>query len=286
MKKYFEILNIIFITLAIFWGVKAAYKILTAKLDYMYLPRSSGKQVSLPKAETVQPLNHYRSIAERNLFKTKEIIKKEPEKKEEEKEKPLKLTDMKLKLWGTVTGNGTDAYAVIQEERKKKQNLYMVGDSIQDATLKKILREKVILNVNGNDEILKIEKRAGTRKTAFRPQPAQRPNVQAGNQKVRLSRSAVEDAVSNINNLMKQAKIRPHFRNGKPDGLVLTRVRQNSFFTKMGLRNGDVIMGVDGEKITSVDDALKLYDNLRSSPNMTIQIKRRGRVQEINYDIM
>ena len=53
----------------------------------------------------------------------------------------------------------------------------------------------------------------------------------------------------------------------------------------MGFRNGDVIVGVDGKDIESVDDALSLYKNLQSADNVKVEIRRRGRLQTLNYSV-
>ena len=114
----------------------------------------------------------------------------------------LQQTNLKLKLWGTVTGNKEEAYAVIEESGKRQQNLYRVGDSIQNATVKLILREKIVLSVNGKDEILDIEKAVSrgrkaaiaskTASGARRAGTAQRP-LRA--QKITLRRSQIETAL-------------------------------------------------------------------------------------------
>jgi hypothetical protein len=69
----------------------------------------------------------------------------------------LKKTNLKLKLWGTITGNGIRAYAIIEEGTKREQKIYQAGETIQNATIKMILRDKVILSFAGNDEVLEIE---------------------------------------------------------------------------------------------------------------------------------
>ena len=84
---------------------------------------------------------------------------------------------------------------------------------------------------------------------------------------------------------MQQVRMRPHFTNGKPDGLTFTQIKPNSIFHKMGIKNGDVITGVDGNTIESKDDALKLYQSLQSSSNLKLQLKRRGRMKSIGYYI-
>jgi general secretion pathway protein C len=70
-----------------------------------------------------------------------------------------------------------------------------------------------------------------------------------------------------------------------PSGLALSSIKPNSIFRRMGLRNGDVITGVDGREISSVDDALRLVDNLKSASTVSVQLKRRGRQKDIEYHI-
>ena len=53
----------------------------------------------------------------------------------------------------------------------------------------------------------------------------------------------------------------------------------------MGLRNGDVLKSVDGQEIRSVDDALKLYESLKSADNVSVVLQRRGTERTINYNI-
>ena len=53
----------------------------------------------------------------------------------------------------------------------------------------------------------------------------------------------------------------------------------------MGLRNGDVLKSVDGQQIRTVDDALRLYESLKSSDSVTVELQRRGTDRTINYNI-
>jgi general secretion pathway protein C len=51
------------------------------------------------------------------------------------------------------------------------------------------------------------------------------------------------------------------------------------------LRNGDIITGVNGNPIGSVEDAVKVFEELSSGSNIQLQIKRRGREQTLDYNI-
>jgi general secretion pathway protein C len=278
MKRYFTILNILFIAGIVFFMVKVFYKIATANIDTNDSSKTTARHL-VPSANTAHhELSYYQTIIERNLFKTNSETGSGPDKLDIE---TLQPTDLNLNLLGTITGDQKEAYAVIEDTAVKKQDLYRIGDTIQNATVKMILREKVVLNVNGKDEILGIEKTNGSQKI-------RKPSTElgrTGSQNITVKRSQIDSAIKDVNTLMKQVRIRPNFKNGKPDGFRLTGIRPNSIFYKMGLKSGDVIMGVDGKDIESVDDALKFYQNLQSSPNVQLQIKRRGRLKTIDYRI-
>jgi general secretion pathway protein C len=289
MDRYLFGLNILLLTAAAYFSVNGFYRVITTRLEPGPMVRAAPKQTSAPDAPGHKPFSHYRSIVDRNLFNTNaEAAPAKPKPVDIEK---LKVTELKLKLWGTVTGDKDRAYAVIEETEERKQNLYRAGDKIQTASVKMILREKVILTVDDKDEILQMEEiRSGRPGKGTTRKPSQRTSRRArasarSSGPITLKRSVMEEAAGNLNDLMKQVRIRPHFRDGKPDGLSLTGIRPNSIFRKMGLRNGDIMMGVDGEKIESVDDALKFYRSLTSASKLELQIKRRGRPQTMNYNI-
>ena len=278
MKRYLTLLNVLLITAAVFFVVKAFYKVAGAKIDHAPPSQAAARHVIPNEASTRHPLSDYRAIMDRNLFKTKTGTGGRPQKLDIESLTP---TDLKLKLLGTVTGDEKEAYAVIEDTAVRRQNLYKIGDTIQNATLKMILREKVVLHVNGKDEILGIEKVREARKTDRSPERKSASN----SRNITIKRSQIDTALQDVNTLMKQVRIQPHFQNGKPDGLRLTGVRPNSIFYKMGLKSGDIIIGVDGKNIESVDDALKFYQSLQSASKVQLQLKRRGWPKTIDYNI-
>jgi general secretion pathway protein C len=281
LKRYLTVLNLLIIGGIVYFSVNAFYGILAIRLDPGQPDLSDRSKGFVPIKENLPPLSHYDAISDRNLFKTnaKSDIKTSAINVD-----TLKQTDLNLKLWGTVTGLKDQTYAVIEESKTRKQNLYRVGDTIQNATVKLVLREKVVLNVDGKDEVLEIEKV----KSLARYTPAVQSNQRARKirpQKIILRRAQIENALEDVNKLLTQVNIRPHYKDGRPDGLLLTRIKPRSIFLRMGLRNGDVIMGVNQSPLQSVDDALKFYESLRSTDNVTLQLKRRGRLRTINYKI-
>ena len=266
---------------AIYLSVKAFYKIAAARVDKPDLSILAVAPKSSLQDEVIPPLSDYRMIIERNLFDTRKFD--DNNKLDLVDIEAMKQTDLNPILWGTVVSDNGKAYAVIEETKAKKQRLYRIGDMIQDgaATVKIILREKVVLDVNGADEILEMKvKESPKRRDSPFPK---RPSLRSA-KKITLRRSQLKDVI-NSDKLLKQVKIGPHFTNGQPDGLSLTIIKPSSIFRKMGLRHGDIITEIDGRRVDSVEDAIKFYDNIKSASGATLGIKRRGQVKKFEYNI-
>ncbi len=286
-KYYFTISNLFLITAGIYFSVSGFYSIVASKLEQIPVARNITTRAVIPDAQVTRPFSYYKIITERNLFDTKG----QPEQKIGEKEiDPTKLekTDLKLTLWGTVAGGGEGTrYAVIEDQKERKQKLYWEGMTVASATVKKILRKQVVLSIDGKDQILEMMKLESGKKPKYggSRRAGVRPNIAESSSKIQLKRTQIDAAMNNLGELMKQVAIRPHFKDGKPDGIMLSNVKSKSIFRKMGLRNGDIIMGIDGEDIKTVDDAMKFYENLKSSSNIALQIKRRGKSRNIEFNI-
>ena len=157
--KYFTWLNLLLLTAAVFLGVNLFYKLASTWLDYALLTGANTQKGSTPANRPDQPLSYHQPIIDRSLLNTNAEKAARPVKIDIE---ALKKTDLKLKLWGTVTGGGNIPYAVIEETEQRKQQLYREGNAVQNATIKQILRGKVVLRVNDRDEILEAEKNRHT----------------------------------------------------------------------------------------------------------------------------
>jgi len=289
MKHYFVLINLALTTVAIYFGVAAFYKYETGKLAVGPEASINGQKSQTISPARSRPLSAYKAIEKRNLFDVR-INEPTPTPAPASTEVDvgtLQKTDLKLKLFGTILYDSGNC--AIIADNKKKQRLYRVGDSVENAIVKMILREKVILNVNGNDEILKIEKVLSSKKKTIKSsvaKSAKRKSLKSSKgTKIKVKRSELEKSLNNLNEVFKQVRVRPHFYNGKPDGLTISGIKPQSVFRKLGLKSGDVILGVDGKDIRSVDDALKFYQSLGENANLQLKIKRRGMPRTIDYDI-
>ncbi|VEN72554.1 conserved hypothetical protein [Candidatus Desulfarcum epimagneticum] len=284
MKKYFIAANIILLAASAYFGVAAVYKGMESRLPRIQaLPDPAPKPVKKPRRE--KSFSHYKTIAARNLFDTD---KKNPAPIQKIDIESLEKTRLDLKLLGTIVGGPENSAAVIAKSSRRKQRLYRIGDSVENAVIKMILWERIVLSVDGREEILEMEKKgaqkiaaasAGTRKKRGRAKK-QRPPIK---RRITLRRSVIEKSLTDISGLMKDIRVRPHLENGRPAGMALSRVRPSSIFRKMGLAGGDILTGVNGKRIQSAGDAMRLYQGLKNDRSISVDIIRRGRKHIIDY---
>jgi len=285
-RRYQTILNLLVMSIIIYIGVDIFYTLVSARLRQYDTKAFVVKQLPGGEAQPKLPFAHYQSVMDRNIFGSSDKI---AEGVTAEDIEDLEPTSLKIALLGTVTGSSQNTYAVIEETNKRKQGLFKVGDSIQDAVIKMILRGKVVVRVENRDEILTMEETAapssGTedKRAVSRPPRRSRGTDRTTGRNVTVSRSEVEASLNNINQLLTQARVRPHFKDGKPDGLSISRIKKDSFFSKLGLRDGDIIQSIDDKNIESPDDIMDLYKRLQSGSSVGIQVDRRGQRQTMNY---
>ena len=275
-KRFLTLFNLLALAVIIFIAVNLFYLISTAHLRGVDIQKSALSQVPDVKEHGKFPLGYYRAIIDRDIFGSGEEVLQETGGEDFD---DLEPTSLNVALLGTVVGGKQYAFAVIEEVKKRKQGLYKVGDSVQGATVKRILRGKVVLRVNDKDEILTMEEEAASRaETEYPRSPAGEKEAT-----IVVSRSEVDESLKNVHQLLTQVRIRPHFRDGKPDGLAVSNIRPGSFFAKLGLRNGDIVQGINGRNIKSPDDVMEVYQRLKSGSRVALQVMRNGEEKIINY---
>ncbi|MFO8083450.1 MAG: type II secretion system protein GspC [Desulfobacterales bacterium] len=289
-KSLFVLMDLCLLTMMAYLGVSIFYKSAAWNLVGTVSYKAPITAALNQPAASDPSFTHYLTIIKRNLFKT---VTGDHKKAEQINIEQLNQTALELKLWGTVTSDKGPAFAVIQRNDLKSQELYKEGDAIAGAVIKMILKEQVVLRVGINDEILEMEKRpSGGKTTGKTPNyaPTDENRLDTGSsadQEIVISRNQIDDTVKNVHELMTQAQINPHFKEGHTGaaGLVVSAIKPDSIFRKMGLRDQDVIVGIEGKIIESLDDALGLYEHLKNSDQLNLQVERRGRMVEIHYAI-
>ncbi len=297
MKKTFIFINLILIYFIIDFSIAGLYNFFTCPLQTNDFTKAPAEIAQNREKQNFHDIGYYKIISKRDLFKTEKVIT--PPKilvPKKEDIKKLKVTDLKLKLLGTITGTGTEPYAVIQKKGKPGQLLYMEGDNIDKAIIKTILREKVILIVDGKSQVLLMEKMSskGKKQKYFTGQNSTgrlKNSSFSSNgfiKNISIKWTDINKLKGEIGSLRRQVRVRPHFHKNHMDGFRIYGAKNTPVFKTLGLNNGDIISSVNGKKIRSVKDAMSLYgelNKLNGNTVMNLGIKRKGNSGIIKYSI-
>jgi len=100
----------------------------------------------------------------------------------------------------------------------------------------------------------------------------------------RFKRAHVNQQLANLNALLNDARVIPIEQDGKP-WFIFDFVREGSIYEKLGLKNKDVIVQINGFTVDSLPKALKLFEALQLEEKITLRIKREGQLTDFQYFI-
>ena len=166
-----------------------------------------------------------------------------------------------------------------------------------------ILREKVILSVKGEDQILEIQKPASSarRGPAMRAARGEAPPQAPSSFEPRTSapqasgsraprRRAIRVKLSRLGSISENpeewssyATTTPYNGDDGENGLMLNRITPSSPLRRLGIRNGDVLMTLNDQPLTALDDLLKPLSEIAAGEEMSLKIKRRGRERKLDF---
>ena len=248
-----------------------------------------------PAITTGLDIAAFNTLISRNIFSSDGIIPPplQGEHGGGQKDAPPILSQLPLTLVGTlVHSNPERSIAAIEVKSKNQVIPYTPKKEIEGlAIVEKVERMKVILrNLNSNRlEYLEIKTDS---KVSFGT-TAKVPGLGGGNivnkvseNEFRIPRATLDAQLTNLPEILRQAKALPAMdSSGNIYGFRITAIEPGSVYTELGITNGDVITGVQGNPVTSAQQAMEMYQTLRSSSEIEIQVERDGRRQTLKYNV-
>lgn len=300
--RYLVVVNLILLALAAYSASAIVGTVLSARLTEVPRVEISPPPPPIPK-QAARPPSHYAMIHHRDIFNSA----KPAEEVTQVEEAPVKITDLRLKLWGVALRGPEDSYCIIEEEKKREQGVYRVGAEVPGgAVVKSVEWDRVILTVAGKDEILELQDglTGGPRMapapfspiagsvassgapgaTGAMPGAVQGVEVISDTEYV-VDRSEVDNAMENMSQLFTQIRAVPHFEGGEATGFRLFAIRRGSLFDKIGLKNGDIIRSINGQVMNDPTRALALLEQLRDARDLAVAVTRNRKDQTINYTV-
>jgi type II secretion system protein C len=283
--------NILLLALIGYLGYQAVLKFQQARMAPVTFTtvEAAPVRVAVQQEPEVQPLKAYSKIWERNLFNTAEENSAAPKTEIPVDNIAPAKKDIGLKLMGTaVADDPAMSMAIIHNHSDSEQKIYYEGDKAGEVWIKKILRDKVIITTDQGDALLdaNAEDSGKGSKTAS---PAQQTTAErgpsAGGESLGSPPEVSAASFADIDALMAQVHISPFLHNDQAVGIRLTGITSRSPLKKLRLRNGDVITGVNGERITDPAEANRFFEKLAEGGDITLQVIRRRRPKLIHLNI-
>lgn len=191
------------------------------------------------------------------------------------------VSSLALNLIGTFITSGEAPHAIIEDDKKKTQDVFNIGDMIfGEAKLVSVLSDRVEINRNGQIEVLKLDESPDST-----PGTAQGGITEVGTDEYQVDEDELNRALENLPLLLTQARAVPYFKDGKSIGLRLFAIRTGSLFEKIGLKNGDILKSVNGQSLADMTQAMKLFEKLKEERSVSVALERDRGDREFKYQI-
>ncbi len=188
------------------------------------------------------------------------------------------------RLVGTVMGSGTFGFAVLEEKSSKTQVLYRINDLLPGgAELVEIGRYEVLIRVGSSTHRLAVEGDVPAAAAVSAPSAGGVREVTAN--RWLIDRRKVEAALANLPQLMTQARLIPNTSGGKADGWRVLSIKQGSFFSDIGLQEGDILKRINGVEIADPQTMLRAFMQLQNEENINLDLQRRTQPVTFAYEV-
>ena len=241
--------------------------------------------------------SQYSVIANRNLFSSTGVMPpaitsgKTTAKKEND---PIP-SNLPITVIGTlVHSDPAKSIAAMEIKSKNKSGSYATGSDVEGlCTVEKVERNIVYIRNSSTGVLEYLEMNKAGNKVAFdaskaaAPKAAGKDVVNAGNNTFAISRANLLRYTNDLSSVLMQARAVPNrdASTGEINGFRILDMQPGSIYEQLGLQRMDVIKGVNGEPVDSVQKAMELYNTLKNGNQVKMQIERGGRTDTFTYDI-
>jgi type II secretion system protein C len=306
-QNYIAALNLGLIGITVYFlalAVSNGIKLHLAKSDVAVFAKSHERATSLPVQVGLKPRNYYDTIAQRDIFSLAPVVVAPP---------PVENEKLDVTLIGTSHLSVGKPFIIV-ETPDGDQSLYRQGETIPNVgRVLSIGHDKAIVLHNGHRVALQIpdsleggtsqpsifglprhgfrlNPRRWQHPSRFRRQGDLSSNAGAGVERVSSNRYAIgrdtlDRSLSNMNSLFAQIRAMPNLQNGSAHGFRLSQIQPGSIFQQIGLEDGDILTGAQGQTVNDPMGAMALFNSLRSSPSISLSLIRNGSPMQLYYTI-
>jgi len=238
-------------------------------------------------------------IARRNIFNSDGVIPPPLSGVDDgglgDAEGPAVASSLPLELVGTIVhANPNRSVATIRQSGGNQAVIpYLVDDDIVGmATLLKVERHRVIFRNKNNGRLEFIEmphdlKFKLTLGAPAEPAITSATGIQQNGNTFNIARKTINQHLENIGQVLQSARAVPNRDpiTGEINGFRVLFIKPDSIFNELGIKPGDILQEVNGQRITSIQQAMEMYQNMRNASDISINLMREGRNETYNYNV-
>ena len=189
--------------------------------------------------------------------------------------------------------NASDS-TVVTVEYKRKTKVLAKGEEINGFVLEgagsnyatfskdaKTYKVDLQIKTKGNSTINSITPSSADTPSASKPEGEV---IDAGDHKI-VDKSLVAYYAKNMDDIYKNIGIAEVKKGNVLEGFRVSFIRKGSPFEKLGMKRGDVIKSINGQKIDSYNVAFDIYKNIENINNLTLVIERGKEEMELEYEV-
>ncbi len=183
---------------------------------------------------------------------------------------------------------------VVTVEHKRKTKVLAKGEEINGFVLEgagsnyatfsknaKTYKINLIISTKGDDTIKSTKPSSSSVSTVNK---VEGDVVDAGDHKI-IDKSLVDHYAKNMDDIYKNIGISEVKKGNDLQGFRISFVRKGTPFAKLGVKRGDVIKAINGQKIDSYNAAFDVYKNISNIDNLTLVIERGKEEMELEYEV-
>ncbi|MBD1582337.1 type II secretion system protein GspC [Pseudoalteromonas sp. S16_S37] len=198
-------------------------------------------------------------------------------------------TALNVRLTGIVAVSQNDRAGLAIIESQGRQATYEVQEAIEGtrAKLAQVLPDRVILDVSGRFETLMLDGLEYSKNVAM-PVAPKTPEKSSGLVRTTVPSELVEkkeELLKDPGKLLDYIRITPYRSSGELLGYRLSPGKDPALFNKMGLKNNDLAVAINGYQLTDMKQAMAAMNELRNSTDATITVERDGQVMSVQFSL-
>jgi general secretion pathway protein C len=201
-------------------------------------------------------------------------------------------SEASFRLVGTaVTDDPSDRLAVIAVGKSGRQKSFREGARIGQYLIKEILRDRIIIDSGEGEKVVKLQRALSSGIRLPQETKPAHGKASAGTRTpgrhrfLTLSRDRVESGLSDLDQKLNDVDISSGMLFNRPVGFRITSFESDSIFSELGLKNGDLILGINNQEIPSAERADYFFQTILEGGDVDVKLRRRARTYHINISI-